>query len=1097
MKMKNVADLYQLSPLQQGMLFHTLYAPRSGIYCEQIEMTLRASPDITALKEAWQQVIERHTILRTAFLWDGLQEPLQVVRQRVPLPWEELDLQGLAAAEQAERVRAFCQRDLLRDFDLSRAPLMRLTLLHFAADHHHLVWTHHHLLLDGWSVALLIEEVSLCYTALRQGQKPSLARPHPYRDYISWLQAQNLAEAERFWRRYLAGFSSSIPLVRDVAEEPKQVSPRSVPGSDVPISRPEGRECAEQELYLSREATDALRAFARRHQLTPGTLAQGAWALLLSRYSGETDIVFGTTVSTRPADLPGIETMIGLLINTLPARVHVAPDARLLPWLQQVQAEQAEARQYSYAPLIQIHEWSEVPRGQPLFESVLVVENYPTATAQQPDASIERRTGGETKWRIVQTNYPLMLAVVLSAQEQRLVLRVTYNQRRFSQEIILRLLGHLQTLLEGMLSQPEQTLATFPLLTAAERQQLLVEWNPQRALAQPQICLHELFEAQVKQTPDALALVYEQEHITYQKLNLRANQLASYLRLAGIALETPVGICFEQTHESIVAILGVLKAGGMYIPLDPASPLERLTSILHNAAAALVLTQASLLERLPSQIVPCCVLQSAWQQIALLSAENVTSGLHPANAAYLLYTSGSTGAPKGVIVEHRQLVSYAGAIAERVALQSPASFALLQPLAVDSCLTMLFPALLTGGTLHMISRDKALDAESLAESLSRSPVDYLKIAPSHLKTLLGSTPHQCLLPRLGLIIGGESSQWEWAQQLRGDLPEGGELYNHYGPTETTVGSLVFQEWTAEDRHLALTPLGRPLANTRVYVLDNHMQVVPSGIVGELYIAGAGLARGYFAQPDRTAERFLPDLFASEPGSRMYKTGDLVRYQSAGNLEFVGRNDEQVKIRGYRIEPGEIEAILLQHPAVREALVVAQEETPGEKRLVAYILPRDSRESEQALRAALRAHMNARLPVYMHPSRIIQREAFPLTAHGKVDRRALAATRIEAQPERETLFVAPRNSVEEALVQIWADVLHLQQVGVCDNFFEIGGHSLFATQIFSRVRECFQIRLPLRTLFEAPTIAALAEAIIQRTIEEADSDAIAQILAQQE
>jgi non-ribosomal peptide synthetase component F len=806
MKMKNVEDLYQLSPLQQGMLFHTLYAPRSGIYCEQIEMTLRAAPDITAFKETWQQVIERHTILRTAFLWDGLEEPLQVVRQRVPLPWEELDLQGLSAAEQVERVRAFCQRDLLRDFDLSRAPLMRLTLLHLAPDHHHLVWTHHHLLLDGWSVALLIEEVSLCYTALRQGHNPPLSRPHPYRDYITWLQAQNLAEAERFWRRYLAGFSSPIPLVGDVAEEAKQVSPRSVPVSDLPIRRPEGRDCAEQELHLSWEVTDALRTFARRHQLTPGTLAQGAWALLLSRYSGETDIVFGTTVSTRPADLPGIETMIGLLINTLPARVHVSPDARLIPWLQQVQAEQAEARQYSYAPLIRIHEWCEVPRGQPLFESVLVVENYPTGTAQQPDTSIERRTVGETKWGIVQTNYSLMLAVVLSAQEQRLVLRATYSQRRFSQQIILRLLGHLQTLLEGMLSQPEQTLATFPLLSAAERQQLLVEWNAHRELDQPQICLHELFEVQVKQTPDAMALVYEQEQITYQELNVRANQLASHLRLAGAALETPVGICFEQTHESIVAILGVLKAGGMYIPLDPASPLERLTSILHNAGAALVLTQASLLERLPSQIVPCCVLQSAWQQIEPLSGENVKSGIHPANAAYLLYTSGSTGAPKGVIVEHRQLVSYAGAIKERVALVSPASFALLQPLAVDSCLTMLFSALLTGGTLHMISREKALDAESLAESFARSPVDYLKIAPSHLETLLGGTPHQCLLPRLGLIIGGESSQWEWAQQLRVDLPEGGELYNHYGPTEATVGSLVFQEWATEDRHLALTPL---------------------------------------------------------------------------------------------------------------------------------------------------------------------------------------------------------------------------------------------------------------------------------------------------
>jgi len=645
-----------------------------------------------------------------------------------------------------------------------------------------------------------------------------------------------------------------------------------------------------------------------------------------------------------------------------------------------------------------------------------------------------------------------------------------------------------------------------------------------------------MFEEQVERTPDAVALVFEQEYLSYQELNDRANRLASYLRLAGVTLETPVGICFEQTSASIIAVLAVLKAGGMYAPLDPASPPERLTALIQAASPLLVLTQANLLERLPTHLVPCDTLTNVWAQTTQLSGENRNSTVYPTNAAYLLYTSGSTGTPKGVIVEHRQVVSYIAAVGERVAFASPASFAMLQPLTVDSCLTMLFPALLTGGTLHLISREKALDAESQAESFSHTSADYLKIAPSHLAALLSGASTQYLLPRLGLIIGGEASQWEWTQHVRAQLPTGSQLYNHYGPTETTVGSLMFQEWDSVSWSQALTPLGRPLANTRIYVLDRHLQPLPVGVVGELYIAGAGLARGYLTRPDLTAERFLPDPFVgtlltdqlsearhdsgvvdrnfkqrftassgdlSPPptslpsGERMYRTGDLVIYQSDGTIGFVGRNDEQVKIRGYRIEPGEIEAVLLQHPAIRDALVIAQEDATGEKRLVAYVIPGNMAEPEQVLRSALRHHLNARLPLYMHPARIVRLEAFPLTIHGKVDRRALARAEIEAQPEEETSFVAPGNAVEEALAEIWTDVLHVKQVGIYDNFFELGGHSLLATQILSRVREFFQIKLPLRTIFAAPTIAALAEAIIQKTIEEADSDTIAQILARQE
>ena len=544
MKIKNVEDVYSLSPMQQGMLFHSLYSPDSGMYFEQLSCTLNGDLNVSAFQGAWQRVVERHPVLRTAFIWEGLDEALQVVRQQVKVPWEQHDWRAFSPIMQREQLKSFLQADRERGFDLSVAPLMRLTLLQVDENAYHFIWSYHHLLLDGWCLSLLLKEVFALYKAFSQGQDLHLVRSRPYRDYIAWLQQQNLSQAEAFWRQALKGFTAPTPLVV---------------GKAVGNLSSQQESYDEQQIQLSAATTQALQSFAQHHQLTLNTLVQGAWVLLLSRYSGQEDVVFGATVSGRPADLVGVESMVGLFINTLPVRVLVSPQAHLVQWLQQLQAQQVELRQYEYSPLVQVQGWSEVPRGLPLFESIVVFENYPI------DASLQQ--GGSLEFRNVRalerTNYPLTLAADPGAQ---LSLQLSYDCRRFDADTITRMLEHFQILLEGIVADPKQGLSDLPMLTAKERQQLLVEWNHTQVDYPKDVCIHQLFEAQVERTPDAVAIVFEDQQLTYGELNRRANCLAHYLRSLGVGPDTLAGICVERSLEMVVGLLGILKAGGAYVP---------------------------------------------------------------------------------------------------------------------------------------------------------------------------------------------------------------------------------------------------------------------------------------------------------------------------------------------------------------------------------------------------------------------------------------------------------------------------------------------------------------------------------------------------
>ncbi|MGB3208777.1 MAG: condensation domain-containing protein, partial [Crinalium sp.] len=677
----NVEDFYPLSPMQQGMLFHTIYEPNSGVYFEQLSCIIQGNLNVEVFKQAWQQVIERHPILRTCFIWEGIKEPVQAVQRQVKLPWQQYDWQEIPATEQQQKLEFFLQADREQGFDLKQTPPIRLTLIRLSKDSYRFIWSHHHILLDGWSNPILLKEIFDYYSAFCKGEELSLPRPRPYRDYIAWLHQQKLSQAEAFWREKLIGFGSPTTLkitqnqlsVGDTPLNPpllrgetSSLNPPLLRGETSSLNSPEVRgetsslplirgglgwgqksqsSYDEQEIHLSATTTTALQSLARQHQLTLNTLVQAAWALLLSRYSGENDVVFGTAVSGRPPSLIGSDAMVGLFINTLPVRVKIGASDTLLSWLKQLQTQQVDARQYEYTPLAEIQRWSEVAGGVPLFESLIVFENYPLDAAVQQinqDLKINDVISFE------KTNYPLTVMAVPGAE---LSLKILYDTQRFDAATIKRMLGHLQTLLAAMVAEPNQPLATLPMLTKDELHQLLVEFNQTRSPIN-NCTINQLFEAQVEKTPDAVAVICENQQLTYRELNHKANQLANYLQSLGVKPEVLVGVCVERSHYTIIALLGILKAGGAYVPLDPTYPQERLAFMLADAQVPVLLTKKALLEILPQHNAHVVCLDTDWEAIETAPVNTNTVNLNPSNLAYLLYTSGSTGTPKGVLGLH-------------------------------------------------------------------------------------------------------------------------------------------------------------------------------------------------------------------------------------------------------------------------------------------------------------------------------------------------------------------------------------------------------------------------------------------------------------
>ncbi len=1079
MNPENLEALYELSPLQQGLFFHSRYASEPEVYFSQTRCTLEGPLDAGALERAWRKVLERHPALRTSFHWKDLDKPLQVVERRVELPFERLDWRAAPGDGQdpdvQDRFEAFLIEDRRRGFELTKAPLMRVTLIRTGEEEHRLVWSFHHLLLDGWSLPLVLKDVMVLYAV-----DAPLPAVRPYRDYILWLQKQDLGAAEAFWRATLAGFTAPTPIGTDLGGEST---------------------FARHFELLPPELTAALQELARRNQLTLSTLVQGAWALLLSRYSGHQEVLFGATSSGRPADLPGVEAMVGMFINTLPVRVDADPGAKLLPWLRGVQDLQLRTRQFEYSPLVQIQGWSEIPRGLPLFESIVVFESYPVATGS---------TGGDRGLKISdvatlqKTNLPLNLIAVPTGTiaGDRLQMRLAYDTRRFGAGTIERMHGHLRTLLSAFVAHPESRLGELPLLTDAERELALGAWSGSEAAYPADLPIHAFVERHAAERPEAPALVSGGRTLTYAQLNDKAGRIARRLRGLGVGRGSIVALFMERSLEALVGIVGIHKAGAAYVPLDPAHPAERLAFVLEDTGATVALTQERLLDRLPALSV-----QTGSVQSVRVSPDGDLEGEAPeasepplaslpavtgADAAYVIYTSGSTGLPKGVVIEHRSLVSRALAMRDLFGLTPEDRQLQAVSLTFDVSCEEIFVPLVTGAALVVPASPYAGTPELLDET-ERNAVTKLNVPAAYFNQTADEMEfaNRPVPPALKMMVtGAEMPPLARLRLLsRRCRAQGHPLrfWNVYGPTEATIlatAEEVVLDPEALDRARGI-PIGLPLAGARVYLLDSfggEMQPVPVGLPGEIYLGGIGVGRGYLNRPDLTAERFVPDPYGPA-GSRLYRTGDVAHRLPDGRLEFQGRSDHQVKIRGFRVELGEVQAALDRHPAVRESVAAVREDVPGDRRLVAYYVPKGD---EKPSVTELRSFLLERLPEPVIPSVFVALDALPVNRHGKVDRKALPAP-AELRPELAEAFAEPKTPLEQYLAGLWREILRLDRVGANDGFFELGGDSLKAALFINKLEKKLGRYVYVTALFDAPNVAAFA-----RRLGEDDPEAVEKV-----
>jgi amino acid adenylation domain-containing protein len=1041
----NIQDIYTLSHTQEGMLYHSIYSPGSDVYTQQINFTLRGNLDKSLFTKAWQMVIDRHPILRTVFDWSTREKPLQIVYKTIPLPFKFKDWQNFTLDEQADNLRSLLLADFNKGFDLSKTPLIRLILIQMSKEKFQFIWTSHHIILDGWSVFLILKDLFSLYEALIQGGELYLKPCPPYKNFIAWLKKQNLQEAEKFWKYRLKGFKTPTQLW--ITKSPADAQNRSQSFNDY-IGK------------ISSELTLELKSFAKEYQLTINTLIQGIWALMISKYSGEDDVLFGATVSGRrePED---VDKMVGLFINTLPVRFQINKDDSIISWLKKNQYEQVETIQYDFSPLVQIHQWSEVPNDQPLFDQILVFENYPI---EDYFSNKERIVGIENIDSVERTNYSLSVIVL---PEKELELKFIYDKNKFEQKTIENLILHFQTILEGIVKNPTLLIKQLHILSVAENSKILVEWNQTQTEFPDKKCLHQLFQEQAQRTPNSIAVAFNNEMLTYSELNQKSDLLSRHLVSLGVNPNELVAILLDRSINMMVALLGVLKAGGAYLPLDPEFPYERLEFMLEDAQVKTLITHTNFLDNLPSCSAEIVCIDDYKTNAKF---ENIINDqVNSEDLAYVIYTSGSTGKPKGVQVTHKSVVNFLNSMTKKPGFKEGDTLLAVTTLSFDISILELFLPIINGGKTIIASKDIVANGEQLLHTLKKHRVNVMQATPTTWRLLIeaGWNGNK----NFKVLCGGESLSIDLAEKL---LSCSDNVWNMYGPTETTVWSACHK--LEQDGKVLI---GTPIDNTLVYVLDKNMQPVPISIPGELYIGGMGVSQGYLNRPELTADRFLINPFIENTKDKIYKTGDLVRFNKYGKLEYLNRIDQQVKIRGFRIELGEIENVLGEHESINLVAVTAYEHQKDDTRLVAYIVLNSSSENSEENRSELvtqlRDFVKKKLPAYMIPTSFIFMEKLPLTPNGKIDRKALP------KPDQsiyglENNYVAPQNETEEKLVEIWKKVLKVEKVGLNDNFFELGGHSLLAVYLFNQIELNFNKKLPLALLFEASTLSEMALAI---------------------
>jgi amino acid adenylation domain-containing protein len=1050
---------FRLSP-QQRHLWRLQQNNPKQIYRVRGGILISGNLNKKILKKALQNVVNRHEILRTSFhCLSGMTLPLQAIACTGEVPISEYNLSGLSPEEQESKIEALFQQLNLLPLDFERGPLWHISLVTLAQDKHLLAANFSALIADSATLKNFTRELSLSYSACACPEEPA-DEPMQYADIAEWqnelLESEETAIGQEYWRKLNIESWDLLTLPWEKKNAEAEFQPQ--------VERVE----------IRGDLLNSLEAIAPKHKSDISAFLLTCWQILIWRLTREPNPIIGAAIDGRKYE--ELEHSLGLLCKYLPLRCPVQDELNF-----------SQARQQVELNLNEMSNWQEYFSWEEILENEKSSSFWPVCFEFQ--AEPKNYGNSDVSFSLVRQDAclePFKLKLSCLRLCNSLSAEFHYDSALFAAADIKRLSEHFQALLENTVKNPEVAISQVDILSDRDRRQLLIDFNQTQKDYPKNKCVHQLFEEQAERNPDSIAVVFESEQITYRELNDRANQLAHHLQNLGVEPEVVVGICLDRSLETILGMLGVLKAGGAYLPIDPTTPIERKALMLEDAQVKVLLVQQRLIESLPKTRANIVCIDT---DIPTVSA-SYTPRASSDNLACVIYTSGSTGIPKGVAIEHRQLLNYLHSIQEKLNLPAGASFATVSTFAADLGNTAIFPALCFGGCLHIISQERATDPEALGEYFCRHPIDCLKIVPSHLAALLNSSQPKSILPAKRLILGGESANWNLIKTLR-NLAPSCSVFNHYGPTETTVGVLTYQvEFDKIGCDFDTVPLGLPIANTQIYILDSYLQPVPIGVPGELYIGGDNLARGYLNRPELTAEKFIPNPFDTQAKTRLYKTGDLARYLPDGNIEFIGRIDGQVKIRGFRIELGEIEVVLGQHPDIAQAVVVAQEDAPDEKRLVAYLI---SEQKQAPTHKEIRNFLTSKLPEYMVPSAFAILKSFPLTSNGKVDRRALPAPD-EMRPELTGNFVAPRTNIEEVLVAIWAEVLKLEKVGIYDNFFELGGHSLLATQVISRVRQAFQVELPLHRLFESATVADFAVAIAQKQAEQTDSEMLATVLA---
>jgi amino acid adenylation domain-containing protein/non-ribosomal peptide synthase protein (TIGR01720 family) len=1051
------AATYALSPMQQGMLFHYLKDPHSGVDIEQIVVHLPEKIDAAQMERAWQWLVRRHEVLRTRFIWEG-QDTLQEVIAKVVTPFAVYDERGVSEKQRDERLRKYLEADRVRGFDMSVAPMLRVALLEWGEESFALVWSFHHALLDGRSYPVLLRELFEGYQELvTSGSIAERPEPYSYRRYIDWLQEQNFEAADKFWKKELAGFTAATPLVVDRQG----------------VTESEGYRQGEAWVQATSTLTSRLRKLAEARELTLNTLVMGAWAILLHKYSREEDVVFAATRAGRKSSVENADDTVGLFINTVPVRAQIGDDDSVVSVCQAIRRLWVEMRPYEHTPLARVKGASEVPASQPLFETLFVFENYRLDMAM-------RALGGEWAKRHVElhelTNFPITLAAY---NGEELAFKIEFDRRRLEEAAVRRMLGHLLQLLEGIAERPESTVGGLSLLTERERTQLLGEYNPAAQNTESSglpsdggATLHQLFEQQVARRPEAVALTCDGVSLTYAQANARANRIARKLVELGVAPETLVGLCLDRTKEIVIAILAILKSGGAYLPIDLAYPPERLAFMLEDAQAPVLLTQRELTGKLPATRAKVLCLEDVLEATSedLAGEENLGPRSAPDNLAYVIYTSGTTGKPKGSLITHRNVVRLFPATEPWYSFNERDSWTLFHSCAFDFSVWEIWGALLYGGRVVVVPFLVSRSPEAFYELLAREKVTVLNQTPSAFRQLIQAeeTIGRRELALRYVIFGGEALEMQslrpWFERHGDACPH---LVNMYGITETTV-HVTYRALSKDDLNCG-SVIGVPIPDLQIYILDSNGEMTPIGVPGEMHVGGAGLARGYLRRPELTAQRFIADRVTGRKGARLYRTGDLARFLPGRDIEYLGRIDHQVKIRGFRIELGEIESVLLQHEGVRSAVVMAREDEPGVKRLAAYlVITQPGPELSE-----LREHLKKKVPDYMVPAAFVFLEKLPLTASGKVDLRVLPVPESQ-RPELTREYAAPRTEAEKKLAGIWEKALRVERVGVEDNFFELGGDSILSIQIISAARR-EGLNLTPKLLFAHQTVAALAAA----------------------